>query len=394
MDPRVQLVVLCVLTGLGYVLMVATNPAAAHFGDGMRCLLRHPVIWRIPAGFGVVYAVFLTGLELWYLRMETGADSQISWLPAWEAGGGIAAVARDGVWPAVQHLSGLFGNMFPVFPASVLFGWALLFNWRGSLRELRLALTRRWGVAGGFLFGALTLCAFAAGLKVFIYPALFFAEYLGTPSVVFAWCSVIDWLSGLFEFFTGVGFQVLIILVVRFWVVGAVLDREEMWRLAVRRLGFVMKWGTVVLVLNSVLLHVPLVLSHFSPAVPRLDAMLGWADVAGRWIIAGVLIVFCSMQVGLALHNDSFRNSVRANFAFLGRHGFVVVWFFIIASIHLYAFSIFNVWMLDFLGENTVPWALWRCVVPLGWAMLTGWLLASWVCLYKLRSMGLKRVVY
>jgi hypothetical protein len=69
---------------------------------------------------------------------------------------------------------------------------------------------------------------------------------------------------------------------------------------------------------------------------------------------------------------------------FLHRFWWELVWFLVIAGIHLFGLALLNRWLLlGFAGDTTVAGLAWSIIHPLVGALLAAWLLSSWVSLYK-----------
>ncbi len=60
---------------------------------------------------------------------------------------------------------------------------------------------------------------------------------------------------------------------------------------------------------------------------------------------------------------------------------FPVLWFLVIAVLHFFMLSLLDAVLTSGLGESSAPAYAWRFVHSFLAAWLTGWLLASWVCL-------------
>ena len=67
----------------------------------------------------------------------------------------------------------------------------------------------------------------------------------------------------------------------------------------------------------------------------------------------------------------------------LRHHAWHLSWFLIIAGTHCYALHFLRALVLQGLGEDTAPGVLWTLIWPLVFGLVAGWLLASWVCLFK-----------
>ena len=103
-----------------------------------------------------------------------------------------------------------------------------------------------------------------------------------------------------------------------------------------------------------------------------------------RWVLSVILLIFCAMQVLLIFHNETLARALGDHFRLLRRHGGHVFWLVVIAAIHFLALAIADEFLTIALGPWTWPAALWSLFVqPLAWTAVAGWLLASWVCLFR-----------
>ncbi len=224
--------------------------------------------------------------------------------------------------------------------------------------------------------------AVAAALK----PALFFGltnpdAFVG-ESTLLRWGEVINAFAFLFEYLLGVGVQVYLILLCFVWVRGITFDFDRVRRLALRRCVFVVRWAVVVMGISTLGITLPLIVARFQGLERR-----AWIEptVQGtRWLLAVVLLAFCSVQILLIFHNETLRQAAAGHLRLLRRYGMYVGWLGAVSVLHFFALAAANAFFVQALGQWTWPAVGWTLLVyPLLWTSLASWLLASWVCLYK-----------
>jgi hypothetical protein len=376
----------------GYLLLMATNPARASLRDGLRCLRRHAAIWGIPALLGLAYSVFQVGLRLFYwFMLPEGQRPIFQWGRAWFLTGDMRMQAlKDSILPAVESVAGIFNIAVTTYPCSVVAAALLLVNWGGHHAVLNRALRRRFGGWGWLLYFGITLCALSAIAKPAAYVALRLLGQSGWATLLLQASVFIDWLSFLFEYLFGVCIQIYLILLAYVWVRGVHFTREHLLDFAIRRFGFVVRWALVVMTVSTLLMDLPRMLSMAAPLGGWLTtgAVLRYTDVVARPVLAALLLLFPAMQIILTFHGESLRAALLDQFKFLARNAWPVAWLVIVAALHFYLLSAFSALLAAGMGEGTAVFIVWRFVAPLVQAYIAGWMLASWVCLYKRSEHG------
>ena len=380
------------LTLLGYVLLMLTNPVRRSFRDGWSCQRRYPVLWRTLAWLAFANALFHFAVRLsWQWRGHgalvwlrpgwndpgawlTGTPDSLWWLPP----ASIRALLEDSILPAFEMLAGLFNNVVTTFPIAVLAAFALFFNRRRTLRLLFRSLRQRFGLAAWILVLAVLGCAMAA-----IAKAIFYFRPAWIPDQVWLeWAPIAAGASALFEYLFGVAIQAYLILHAYAWVRGLTFDSEAMREVAVRRVGAAAKWAGIVLLAQIVFIELPIVLSLRMgwPASPEIttDRLL-----IVRLVFAAVLLVLLSLQAWLTLHGETLRRAWRAHWDLLWRHAWSIGWFLIVALVHCFVLQFLRTAVLQGVGEETFPGVMWTLTWPWIFGVVAGWLLASWVCLFK-----------
>ena len=271
------------------------------------------------------------------------------------------------------------------FPLSALAAFAFLCNWRGYQTGLFRAFRRQAGVLGGLaVHAAVVACAAAAIVK----PALFGAlpklnAYFGADALT-QWGEIINWMGFIFEYLLSVGCQIYLILLCYVWLRGLRFDFDELRRFALRRFSCVMKWPAVILVGSTMGISAPTVLASFrSSAGPEASARLVGTLTFSRWALAGLILAACSVQIRLVFHNESLRRALHDHASFLRRHSTGAGWFGVTAFVHLFLLALFDATLAHGFPPGTLPALAWTLVYPLAWAALAGWLLASWVALFR-----------
>lgn len=378
----------------GYLLMMWTNPARNALRDGWRAVRRYPRLWLAFGGLWFFHAIFRLAQRAylhWLLPPETrpvflwaregwrdpelwlaGSPESLWWLPHAEFAEGM----RESLPLAIEHLAGLFNCVADTFPFSAIAGMLLLCNWHGHRRTLFRALRKRFRWTGWLWHFAILGLALAAVAKPLAYIP---------PVAAMPWSQLIAGLSFGFEFLLGVLLQVWLILIANAWVRGIAFDPRRLFALAARRSAVVLKWAGLVLLLSSMMIDLPLILrgfEAFGPRFPEPHEFDRWLEIA-RMSIAAIVLAGAGIQVTLTLHTRSLGRAVRDYFRMLRRRGWTVGWFFLVAAFHLFAVNALVENVSRGAGEGTALWVAWRMIAPWFSALATGWLLASWVCLYK-----------
>jgi hypothetical protein len=393
---------------LAYALLMGANPIRHTFLDGIRALRRYPRLIAIPAGLGLCYALFHTGLILFfYMVLPLEQRPAFGWQFAWvmppssshlaeahSLGDWLAAffadphwqACRDGMLDGLESLAGLF-NAVTTFPLSAVAALFLIFNWRGHHKTLRAALRKRFGRWALLVHAAILHCAVSAVIDPVLYgPSLIHLNRTVPWLLLVRWAALIDWFSSLFAYLFGVGVQIYLILIVYTWLRGLSWTPLHLMDLAIRRFSFVVKWAGVVMAISSLLIDLPRVsalLFRFDDPL-FLNHTFLYTDRVARPLLALFLIFFSTMQITLTFHSETLRKALEQHFAFLRRHWWQLSWFLLVAAVHLFAMALLNrTLQLGLGGDSTSAGLLWMLFRPLPAAILTAWLLASWVSLFK-----------
>jgi len=393
---------------LGYALLMGTNVVRHALLDGLRAIRRYHRLWAIPAGLGVAYALFNAALTLYFytvlpIEQQPAFGWKLSWaIPPWTSQLSEThslrdwlsvfladphwQLAREAGLDGLESLAGLFNNVVTTFPLSAIAAILLLFNWEGHHRTLRNALRKRMGRWASLVHAGIIACAIAAILKPVLFgPSLIYLSRVAPRLSLVKWAALIDWLSSLFQYLFGVGVQVYLILLVYTWLRGIAWTPVHLMDLAIRRFSFVVKWAAVVMAFSSLLIDLPRVSAFFRFDDPLfLNHTLAYTDHVARPLLALFLIFFCTMQITLTFHSETLQKAVAQHWDYVRRFWWQMLWFMLIAAIHLFGLALLNRWLLlGFGGDTTSAGLIWSFIHPLVAAFLAAWLLASWVSLYK-----------
>ncbi len=388
----------------GYALMMFSNPARASFLDGLRAVRRYGALWAIPGLFGFGAALFALAQRIYFAWVAppserpaflwvraawrdkefwlTGTDESVWWLPRAD----FLFALRQSVLPAFETVAGTFNCLVPTFPISALAAVLLLLNRGGHQGVLVRALQKHLGVLGYAVHLGIVVCALAALVKPLLYIApQLFALSAESSGLWLQWSQVVVWLSFLFEYLFGVFLQIYLILLAFIWVRGLTFTRDHLVDFAIRRFSSVVKWAGVVLVLSTLFIDLPLILRNFAPFAgwfPGPEAFSRRLAIA-RGAMAAVALLFATMQITLVFHSESLRAACRDHRDFLVRNWWPLAWFLIVAAVHGFALNAGHRSIVRGVGEGTALWVAWSLLFPWLTALVAGWLLASWVCLYK-----------
>ncbi|HEY5811670.1 MAG TPA: hypothetical protein VIT23_03335 [Terrimicrobiaceae bacterium] len=348
--------------------------------NGWRCMLRHASLWKLPAGFAFAYGVFqLLDLLLlqWRIgRLPDSAPLLVRMPPEPEQ------LAVASILPAAELLAGALNCLVATFPVSVVCGALFLGNYRGLTGELAYALSRRYKIAGWLMLGLLGACAVASIVKPLTLLALpELATILSFPELV-TLSSIINALSFAFEYLLGTCLQVYLLLIAYGWVRGLHFRRVRVLQFAVRRMGFVLKWSVVIILTTLATIHLPLFIEAWITGDPVSWGSLAIAEAIARPTLAAIMLGLGTIQIRLVLHNDSLRGAISAHARFLKRNWLRYLVFLLAGFAGLFLLQ-----MLRHGGNAWLGVPIWRCVwtiiLEIAGAIAGGWILASWVCLYK-----------
>jgi hypothetical protein len=377
MSPAVPRLYFYVAIAGGYLLLMFANPVRTALRDGLRCITRYERIWVIFLLLGLAYSAFqfLTFTPLHSLAElnvpQAFAVTQWNWP-------NLNQLWRDTPLPALEGLAGIFDNATTTYPLSVIAAVLMVLNWRGLHGDLLGELRKRYRVWTVPIYLILLLSMLAALLKPIVYWRLAEWSHMMPTGAVLRISATVDAVSFIFEYLVGVYIQVYLITVCLAWIKGLSFDETALLEFAVRRFTFVMRWALLVVALSFVVVRLPILLAYFMEIRDVLD-YLPFQRVA----MSAFLLAFCTIQVSLVLHNEKLREAMSAHGEFLRRHLVRLVWFLVIGFINFYLAMTLDAVMRAAIADRVVAVIAWKIVFVSIRALLTGWLLASWVCLFR-----------
>ena len=99
--------------------------------------------------------------------------------------------------------------------------------------------------------------------------------------------------------------------------------------------------------------------------------------------MSGLIISFCSVQISLVLHNETLRAALSAHREFIRRNAFRFGWFLLVAALHFFFLTACDAIVRTAVADRVVAVIIWKIFYVLARGLITGWLLASWVCLFR-----------
>lgn len=366
----------------GYLLVMLTNPVRIALRDGLRCVLRFRRLWLIFALLALAYSAFQFAV---FTPLQPSADLQFEQFAFWESWHWPAfdQIWRESLLHAIESVAGIFDAAATTYPLSVIAAVLLILNWRGLHISLARALRKRFGIGGWLIYLGVLLSTLASLVKPLIYWRLpEWAQFLSAARLLQT-SAAVDTAAFVFEYLCAVYIQVYLITVCLAWIKGLHFGEEALLRFAMRRFSFVLKWLGLIVLASTALLRVPLLVAYFRD----LPGVLEYLPL-GRGIMAALILCFCSMQISLVLHNESLRDAFRAHFHFLKRDTLRFVWFLLICALHYWFLALADAAIHAAATERPLALICWKIIYILARAFVTGWLLASWVCLFRQCEIG------
>ncbi len=298
------------------------------------------------------------------------------WSLAWVIGEyPISTISAEGLdWTpshfiaALGRTSALGNDLVIPFPLSaVVVIWTILFS-RPIIVQLFRTARRGFPRAWVAVIVVLVFSAGAAVLKPVVY--LFLPEWIewapmdGAHAMLAA--ELLNATAIVFEVFVGSYVTVFLMLTAFAWVRGIDADRMRLHILTARRMRYVLKW-TLVTAALAVMLMV-------SPVMPGVEQVV---------IIAylGILLLLFPVQANLAFHNGSLRSALTSSLSIMLKKRAVMIFlmgacsgFLLLTGVQPLALGVVS-------GDS--PELGVDIVFGVINATLSGWLIASWVCLYR-----------
>ena len=361
----------------GYAIVMLFNPVREALRDGFRCIARFKRIWLTFVLLGFAYSVFQFAT---FTPIQNSADldlNQVTSLPSWYWPR-LAEVWRETPLPALEGVAGIFDNATTTYPLSVVAAVLMVVNWRGLHGALVRALRKRYRFWSYFIYLILLLSALASLFKPIVFWRL--PEWGGAvPAAGLLQISAtVDAVAFIFEYLFGVYIQVYLITVCLAWVKGVSFEEGELCRFAIRRFSYVLKWAGIVVLVSTLIVRMPLLLAYFMHIPNVLDYL-----PLERVVMSGLIIAFCSVQISLALHNETLGAAIRAHRQFIGANAHRVGWFLFICAMHFFFIMACDAIARAAITDRLVVLFLWKCIFVSLRGLITGWLLASWVCFFR-----------
>jgi hypothetical protein len=360
----------------GYAIVMLFNPVRQSLRDGFRCIARFKRIWLTYVVLGFAYAIFQFST---FTPIQNEADldiNQFTSLSTWQWPR-LTEVWMDVPLPALESVAGLF-DATTTYPLSVVAAILLLINWRGLHGAFWRALRKRFR----FWTFPIYLLLFASVLATLCKPIVFWKlpVWIGAASAsrLFQISATVDAVAFLFEYLLGVYLQVYLIAVCFVWIRGLSFTEESLFRFAMRRFSYVLKWSGVVLLVGILIIHLPRMLAYFMNIPDVLDYL-----PIERALMCGLILIFSSVQISLVLHNERLREAFRAHRDFIRENANHFGWFLLIAGIHFFFITAGDVIARNAIADRGIALLGWKIIYVIVRGLITGWLLASWVCLYR-----------
>ena len=364
----------------GYVIVMLFNPVRQALRDGFRCIVRFKRIWLTFVLLGFTYSVFQFAT---FTPIQSSADldlNQVTSMPSWHWPR-FTEVWRETPLPALEGVAGIFDNATTTYPLSVVAAVLMVVNWRGLHGALLRALRKRYRFASYFIYLILLLSALASLLKPIVFWRL--PEWGGmVPAAGLLQISAtVDAVAFIFEYLFGVYIQIYLITVCLTWIRGVSFEEGALFRFAMRRFSYVLKWAGIVVLLSTLIVRMPLLLAYFMDIPDVLDYL-----PLERVVMSGLIIAFCSVQISLALHNETLAAAIRSHRQFIRENAGRFGWFLLICGIHFFLLIASDAIVRGAIGDRLVALFSWKCIFVFLRGLITGWLLASWVCLFRQRE--------
>lgn len=372
--PRIYpLLGLCV----GYLIVLFFNPIRLALRDGLRCILRFKRVWLTFALLGFAYSVFQFATFTPIHGMADLDFNEVTAPSTWEWPT-FVEVWRDIPLPALEGVAGIFDTATTTYPLSVVAAVLLLINWRGLHGALVRALAKRYRFFGYVIYLILIVSALATLMKPIAFWRLPVWGTAEPAAQMLRISATVDAVAFIFEYLCGVYIQVYLITVCLAWIKGLSFGEQDLFGFAMRRFSYVLEWAGIVVIVSTLIVRVPLLLAYFMNVPDVLDYLPG-----ERFIMCALIIVFCSMQVSLVLHNETLRAAFQAHIEFVRTNLFRLGWFFVIAAIHYFFLTTGDAILRGAIAERTVGLIAWKIIYVCLRGFVTGWLLASWVCFFR-----------
>jgi hypothetical protein len=361
----------------GYLLVMFFNPMRLSLRDGLRCIIRFKRVWLTFALLGAAYSVFQFA-TFTPLQGATELDlNQVASISSWNWPR-FSDVWTETPQPTLEGVAGIFDNATTTYPLSVLAALLLLCNWRGLHGALLSALRKRFRFCGYLIYLVVLLSAITCLFKPIVFWRLpTWGTVLPLAGLLRVSASV-DAAAFIFEYLFGVYIQVYLITVCLAWIKGLSFTEQALFQFAVRRFSYVLKWSGIVVLVSTAIVRLPLLLAYFFEVPNVLDYL-----PIERYVMSALIIAFSSVQISLVLHNESLRAAFRAHCQFIRRNAARFSWFLLICALHFFVLTACDVLVRNAAADRAIGVILWKAIYVIARGLIAGWLLASWVCLFR-----------
>lgn len=361
----------------GYLLVMFFNPIRLSLRDGLRCIGRFKRVWLTFVLLGAAYTIFQF-TTFTPLQSATELDlSQVAGFREWNWPR-FVDIAAETPLPTLEGVAGIFDNATTTYPLSVVAALLLLCNWRGLHGTLLGALRKRFRFWSYLIYAVLLLGAIASLFKPIVFWRLPIWGTVLPVAGLLRLSATVDAVAFIFEYLFGVYIQVYLVTVCLAWIKGLSFTEVGLLQFAVRRFSYVLKWAGIVIVVSTLIVRLPLVLAYFFEIPDVLDYL-----PLERYLMSGLIILFCSVQISLVLHNESLRAAIRAHRQFILGNAGRLSWFFPICALHFFVLTTCDAIVRSAAADRVMAVILWKLGYVLLRGLVTGWLLASWVCLFR-----------
>src|SRR6059036_2582999 len=338
----------------GYALVMLFNPVRQALGDGFRCIGRYKRVWLTFALLGFAYFVFQF---VTFTPIRNSADldlNQITSLSSWHWPR-FVEIWRETPLPALEGVAGIFDNATTTYPLSVLAAVFMIINWRGLHGALLRALWKRYRFWSYFIYFTLLLSGLASLFKPIVFWRLPEWGGLVPAAGLLRISAMVDAVAFIFEYLFGAYIQVYLITVCLAWIKGVSFEEGELFRFAMRRFSYVLEWAGIVVVLSTLIVRLPLLLAYFT----NIPGVLDYLPIA-RVLMSILIIAFCSVQISLALHNETVLEAMRAHSLFIRQNAGRLAWFLIICGIHFFTIMVCDAIVRSAIADRFGALFLWK----------------------------------
>jgi hypothetical protein len=107
-----------------------------------------------------------------------------------------------------------------------------------------------------------------------------------------------------------------------------------------------------------------------------------------RVFMSVLILAFCSVQVSLALHNETLGEALRAHRRFINQNFGRLSWFLLICGLHFFFITVADAIVRGAIADRLMALFFWKSILICVRGFVTGWMLASWVCLFRQSETG------